>query len=565
MRYLALATDYDGTIATAGRVDEPTLDALKRLRAAARKLILVTGRELPELKEVFPEYEIFDRIVAENGALLHRPATREELVLGEEPPEKFVRRLRERNVSPLSVGRSIVATWDSQEQAVLETIHELGLELQVIFNKGAVMVLPSGVNKATGLRAALKELGLSVHNTVGVGDAENDHAFLSVCECGVAVSNALETLKERADLVTDGDHGAGVTELIDRIIADDLRGVTSRHRILMGYDESGEKITLPPHGTTVLLAGPSGSGKSTLVTAVIERLCECGYQFCIVDPEGDYQTYEGAVVLGDPARVPTAAEVCSVLEKSDQSVVLSMLGIALEHRPAFFAELLPKFQALRARTGRPHWVVIDEAHHMLPANLDLTVPQSLETVLMVTVHPEEISPVVLSAVDTVILVGKGPAQTAAGFSKTMGRRPPDLPPGDLDSGQMILWRVGRSDSPVRFRLDPPKSERRRHSRKYAEGELPPDRSFFFRGPEGKLNLRAQNLLVFLQMAEGVDDDTWLYHLRNGDYVSWFRDKIKDPDLAALAEKIDADTPAAESRRKVKELIEERYTAAVKQS
>ena len=101
---------------------------------------------------------------------------------------------------------------------MLETIRDLGLELQVIFNKGAVMVLPAGVNKASGLVAALDELGLSPHNVVGVGDAENDHAFLAACECAVAVANALPTIKERADHVTAGEDGDGVRELIDALI-----------------------------------------------------------------------------------------------------------------------------------------------------------------------------------------------------------------------------------------------------------------------------------------------------------------------------------------------------------
>ena len=116
----------------------------------------------------------------------------------------------------------IVATWEPHEKTVLEAIRDCGLELQVIFNKGAVMVLPAGVNKATGLRAALAELNLSPHNAVGVGDAENDHAFLNICECAVAVANALPAVKERADIVTFADHGAGVTELIDEMLADDL-------------------------------------------------------------------------------------------------------------------------------------------------------------------------------------------------------------------------------------------------------------------------------------------------------------------------------------------------------
>ena len=202
MRYLALATDYDGTLAKDGHVDEPTLAALERFRDSGRRLILVTGRELDELLGIFPQVDLFERVVAENGALLYRPAGREEKLLGEPPPPALVEAIRKRGVSPLSVGRGIIATVEPHQGAILEAIRELGLEWQVIFNKGSVMVLPSGVNKATGLSAALEELNLSPHNVVGVGDAENDHAFLALCEFSAAVANALPTVKERADFVT---------------------------------------------------------------------------------------------------------------------------------------------------------------------------------------------------------------------------------------------------------------------------------------------------------------------------------------------------------------------------
>ena len=107
--------------------------------------------------------------------------------------------------------------------AVLEVIRDLGLELNVVFNKGSVMILPASVNKMSGLKVALESLGIAADHTVGVGDAENDHAFLKCCGFSVAVANALASLKETADLTTHADHGAGVVELIDMILADDPR------------------------------------------------------------------------------------------------------------------------------------------------------------------------------------------------------------------------------------------------------------------------------------------------------------------------------------------------------
>jgi hydroxymethylpyrimidine pyrophosphatase-like HAD family hydrolase len=222
MRYRALCCDYDGTLAHDGLVTHTTISALERLRASGRHLLLVTGRELEELAQVFPRLDLFASVVAENGALLYDPATREERALAEAPPPPFVTALRRRGVAPLSVGRVIVATWEPHETMVLETIRDLGLELQVIFNKGAVMVLPSGVNKASGLTAALETLGVEPLEAVGIGDAENDHAFLKLCGRAVAVANALPSVKADVDFVTSGSQGAGVEELIEEMLANDL-------------------------------------------------------------------------------------------------------------------------------------------------------------------------------------------------------------------------------------------------------------------------------------------------------------------------------------------------------
>ena len=116
---------------------------------------------------------------------------------------------------------------------------------------------------------------------------------------------------------------------------------------------------------------------------------------------------------------------------------------------------------------------------------------------------------------------------------------------------------------MRYRVYTPHFERRRHVRKYAAGELGPDKSFFFRGPDAKLNLRAQNLQMFLQVADGVDDETWLYHLRRGDYARWFREAIKDDGLADEAAGLETGegVDPAVSRSRVRAAIESRYTAA----
>jgi hydroxymethylpyrimidine pyrophosphatase-like HAD family hydrolase len=568
MRYLALCCDYDGTIAHHGRVDEPTIAALERLRESGRKLVLVTGRELDELQTVMPRLDLFARVVAENGALLYRPETREEQPLDDPPPQSFVDKLVERGVGPISVGRVIVATWEPHENTVLKTIRDCGLELQVIFNKGAVMVLPAGVNKASGLRAALAEINLSRHNAVAVGDAENDHAFFNICECAVAVANALPAVKEKADIVTFADHGAGVTELIEEMLADDLAsregGSLARHDILLGKDAQGKRIALSPFRVSALVVGSSGSGKSTVVAGLVERLRAAGYNFCIIDPEGDYDSVESAVVLGGPEHAPTIDECVQLLSKPDQNAVINLLGVKLNDRPWFFLSLFTRVRELRARTGRPHWLIVDEAHHAMPANwrpTDQNLPERLEGVLAVSVSPKGVAPSMLRALDTIIVLGDRPREMLHEFTDANRVAPAEGAPEALEAGTGLLWSKAAGGEPTLLRVEPSRTERRRHLRKYAEGELAEDRSFYFRGPEGKLNLRAHNLVLFMDLADGVDDETWLFHLRRGEVSRWLRQGIKDETLANQAAAIERNgqLDAAASRRKMRELIEATYT------
>ena len=220
MKNRVLALDYDGTLAADGRVDDATVAALSRFRDAGGILVMVTGREIDDLRQVCPHLHLFEMIVAENGALLVRPETGEEEPLGPPPPRELIDSLRRRGVQGLSWGRVILATWRPHEIEAVEAIEELGLEHQIIFNKGAVMILPPGINKATGLAAALERLGLEASETVGVGDAENDHSFLKACGASAAVANAIESLKSQVDYVAKGDHGRGVVEVIERMMSE---------------------------------------------------------------------------------------------------------------------------------------------------------------------------------------------------------------------------------------------------------------------------------------------------------------------------------------------------------
>ncbi|HTN77791.1 MAG TPA: HAD-IIB family hydrolase [Pirellulaceae bacterium] len=373
MRYLALACDYDGTLATHGVVDAETIASLQRLAASGRRLLLVTGRELPELKSIFPEWKMFAAIVAENGGLLVLPDGSTERCLSASPSDAFVKELVARGVGPISIGQSIVATWEPHESTVLATIRDLGLDLQVIFNKGAVMILPSGVNKATGLKAALRELELSRHNVVAIGDAENDHAFLQYCEIGVATANALPALKEHAELTTHGDHGRGVTELIDRMLADDLASLSERLRrhTIKAPDGRGDWRWLPGHEHLVLHGSPGSLGSA--LPQVAQALSTAGYQYCLFSGEGDApaeNSLQHTALLGGDDKLPQAEDVLHNLQRPEQSVHV-VLPASIDYQQSHeLQQIIEQLSRWQSERSRPHVILLPPARELLAMNMN---------------------------------------------------------------------------------------------------------------------------------------------------------------------------------------------------
>jgi hypothetical protein len=219
---------------------------------------------------------------------------------------------------------------------------------------------------------------------------------------------------------------------------------------------------------------------------------------------------------------------------------------------------------MRLRKARPHWIVVDESHHMFPSESSpntAQLPPEASNLVLITVHPDHVSPAVLRHVNIVAAIGKSPRNMIQAFAQAVGASAPDGDYSDLSSGRALLW-FRDSNQVQRIEYTLPAGEHSRHKRKYAQGEIEPDRSFYFTGPRGQFKLRAQNLMLFLQLAEGLDDETWMHHLKAGDYSKWFRENIKDEDLAREAEAIEKNDKldGSGSRREMKRLVEDRYTA-----
>ncbi|MCC2611005.1 MULTISPECIES: HAD-IIB family hydrolase [Rhizobium/Agrobacterium group] len=561
MYFLALAVDFDGTIAEHGYVTPATVSALERLRQTGRKLLLVTGRELNDLQHAFTQLEIFDVVIAENGALLFEPGTQEETRLAPPPPIELVQMLADRKVTPISVGRSIIATWRPHETAVMNAIEELGLEMQIIFNKGAVMVLPANVNKASGLRHALATLGISPLNTVGAGDAENDHAFLACCGCSAAVANAVPSLKKEADLVLSKDHGDGIAELVEKLIRDDrlLLPLTKR-AILAGVSLEGEEIYIEP-SDIILIIGNSGCGKSSYITLLTERMAERGFEFCVVDPEGDYLGLDHAVTIGGLADPPATEEALRLLLQANIDVVVNTLALNHDDRRHMFMDLVPAVKKLQRSSGRPHWFVVDEAHQFLPPHDpgNRAAPRLAAGAILVTVDPARLAPAALAEASTVIAMGSSAGRLLQDLADILKIPGPAHAP-QTQGTDFLLWSPRTNRPPLVLKQEKPQQAHHRHRGKYATGDVGEWRSFYFRGPQLDINYQASNLAEFLHQSDEVDDEIWLHHLRSGDYSAWFRHVIRDDILAADAAQIERNESLSplESRKRIRQPVTARY-------
>lgn len=563
MRYHVLTTDYDGTLAENDYVSANAVAALRNVKATGRKLILVTGRELEQLKTVFPGHILFDMIVAENGAMLYRPATKETILLADAPPENLLAGLRRRGV-PFSAGSVIVSTWQPHQSSVLEAIMEAGLEYQVIFNKGAVMVLPPGINKATGLHHALLLMELCEHNIVAIGDAENDNAMLQVAECSVAVNNGLPQVRAITDWTTSAPAGNGVIELSTELITTDLQSRDqrlTRHYLELGREADDTSFYISPYGSRILVAGTSSCGKTTFSAAFLEKLHAKHYQYCLIDPEGDYLDICGAVIVGDSSQGPPIDQVMQLLSQVTENVVVCMLAIPYADRPGYCSHLLREINALREATGRPHFVVMDEAHHLLPADYTAEfyhLPEDFNNFMVITTQPGLLSGDLLKKVNIAMTMGAEAAIGMKSFGTNTGQTI-ELPERvDYTKREILVWQKGIPGTRM-IKGAVPLKLLMRHKRKYAMGDMGYN-SFYFTGTGHQLNLRANNLVMFVQMADGIDDDTWMFHLRRHDYSRWFRGSVKNEELARNTERIeDSSHDPRFSRKAIFRLIQEQYT------
>jgi hydroxymethylpyrimidine pyrophosphatase-like HAD family hydrolase len=547
-----LVSDLDGTLTDGGPVAADLLDELDRARACGVMVVLVTGRRLRQLDDDHPGLRRHvDATVLENGAVLLGP--RGPRLLAPPVPRELTDALTRHGV-PHHTGEVLVDCDAADAHRVLDALADTGLDHQMVRNRGALMVLPAGVTKATGVKQALAELGLGGHNAVAVGDAENDLRLFDACEIAVAVANAAPVLRARADVVLPAPAGEGVLELLRGPLLEPGTTVSSRRwRMTLGHAD-GVPVQLPTSPSQILVAGDSGAGKSFLTGLIVEQLAALEYSGLVIDPEGDHAPLSrlpGVMTLGRDGHLPPPGLLVALLAQGPGTLVLDLsqqrLGDAGPLRSEslaadlrdYFAHLAEVLRESRRQAGRPHWLVVDEADSLFTeAGPLLPLVSPGWGLCLTTYRPNRLAPKVQAALQWTVRMDSGAPGTAT------------------------LLHSDATKPAVRFTVSSRRSPHVRHRQKYAEGSALQDRPFVFRDDRGTVGVTAVNIHEFTAALRRVPLEVLAHHMHRRDFARWILDVLGDTTVAnlvhAVETSVDAGCDPHASRNTVVALLERRY-------
>jgi hypothetical protein len=489
---------------------------------------------------------------------------------------------------PLERGVSIVATRVPYDELVLKALQEVNAGATIEYNRGAVMLLPPGATKGTGLTYALRELGFSPRNVVVCGDAENDRSMFEVAELSVAVPNALPKIKAMADTVLptpENSNGTGFEALVNELLT--RRGPTHRQRperrLTLGYSKDEAPVYLDPLmlvDSRLGIFGASGTGKSWLAGLITEELFKLGYQVCIIDPEGDYRVLASStqsLLLGGPNMPqPSVPDVINFSEWHGVSLILDLSAYAHEDRRTFVQNMLRALRGLRVRRGRPHWLLIDEIQFFCPDSDCETTRLLLEAMCegmgcgIVSYRPSQVAQSLLEKLDHWLITRLNLPEEISLLQNFLARyedgsamltQLPELPVGHTYlCSNSFRPLTSRLESPVRFRTGPRAIPHIRHLHKYLRAPLPDYKRFYFHDQNQQyLGFSAASLWEFREILHDLPMASLQYHLQRGDFERWLGDVLHDEDLAHRIHKVRGrDLQGGELRQAILEAVINRY-------
>ena len=546
MKFGVLALDYDGTIARDGVLDPEVRTSIAEARARGIVAVIVTGRILADLKQAAGDLTFVDAVVAENGALLAFPGGHTWLI-GHPPPTAFFDELRRRAITFTS-GQCIVETDASLAPRILAVIRELELPLVLLFNRSRLMILPQGISKATGLRAALTALRLSVHNAIAIGDAENDHDLLAACEIGVAVGWGSPALHRSADEVVTGNGPSALAPYI-RQVTKSMRLPPDRigkEKIILGVTGSAGQLGLAIRGRNVLITGDPRSGKSWLTGLCSEQLMLHDYCTCVIDPEGDYEQLEAlprVIAWGGDEPAPSLPDLAQMLRHPDMSVVINLSRVPYKEKVDYLKSLLPMLASLRRDTGLPHRIVVDEAHYFLnSSNVRQMLDLDLGAYTLVTYRPSDLHPDVRKAMEIVIVTRTTEPEQVRAIQSMSGNGAGDwsttLAGLAVGEGALLPRAQEALGKLQRFSFLPRLTSHVRHRSKYLDVPVSGGHEFVFTADGWPVGSPARTLQEFVSSLRTVTSVVLDGHARRGDLSQWIAEVFHDHPLASDIRKVE---------------------------
>ena len=541
MKLAAIALDYDGTIATSNVMDPSVRLAIGEVRDAGIAVILATGRRYDDLRRCAGDLSCFDVVVAENGAVVDFPLRGRHVVLGHPPPPNFVAELRRRGVV-CEPGEALVEADAAMSGTLIEVIHALELPLVLTFNRGRVMALPQAIGKSTGLRHALHTLRISIHNTIAIGDAENDHDLLDACEVGVAVAWGSAALRAAADEVIGGAGPSAVAEYLRRLSRrkELTTAQMGRRRMLLGRRHDGTPVTLAVRGRPILIAGEPGTGKSWIAGLICEQLILQGYCLCVIDPEGDYASLEalpGVILLGGDDPPPNARELARALRHPDVSIVVDLSKVRHREKFEYVQAVMDVLLQLRRQSGLPHRIVLDEAHYLFARKPGWAGDDAeLQGQVLVTYRVSSLSAAVHLPDDAVIIVTKESDPPEIETLRGLVRKNASLLPSALfrnllvNEAALLPGPDEAGGCVQRFQIAPRLTTHVRHRTKYLDMPVGDDQAFVFTADSRPIG-RAHTLKEFVGLLMTLPPATVAGHLRRQDFSRWIEDVFRDGALA----------------------------------
>ncbi len=578
MRLRVIATDYDGTIARDGVLSHSVRQAIGDARSRGVLVVIVTGRILSELRNVAGCLDFVDGVVAENGAVIALP-NGHTTVLGRTPPMSLLSRLTERGID-FKVGRCVVEMEAEFADVAISLIRELELPLSITFNRGRMMLLPPSISKSGGLRELLDALGASVHNAIGIGDAENDHELLGICEHGVAVSWGSSRLKEMANDVIEGDGPEAVGRYIDEVSADFRLpdGATGHRKLILEEIEGQRPLEISIRGRNVLVAGDTRSGKSWLTGLLVEQQILQGYTIYVFDPEGDYSSLASlpnTVMLGGGRYLPYDEDLTMLLAQG-LSVVLDLSHLDHHQKIEYVRHHLPLVNRHRRERGFPHRILLDECHYLLsgPENENL-LDGELDGYTLVTYRPSQLPDSILKLVDVVAVTRLGEQAEVDALRDAVE----DRGEGDIDSHDWYepLANLSITEAALlpptrevegklrRFVVAPRLTTHVRHRTKYFDTPVRQGHEFVFTKHGYPIGESAATLQELAWIVQRIERAVLADHCKHHDFSRWIAVVFCDHDLAKDIRQLESKHRRAPSTKgfdtELSHIIERRYESS----